>query len=63
MRKSILAFMFGCCAIGSWAQQTVSLDSCIIEGRVSDVADGVNTPYQISSLSDLLEVDYLEFYF
>ena len=34
--------MLGCCAIGSWAQQTESLDSCIIEGSVSDVADGVN---------------------
>lgn len=42
MKKSIFAFVLGCCAIGSWAQQTESLDSCIIEGRVSDVADGVN---------------------
>ena len=47
MKKSIFAFVLGCCAIGSWAQQTESLDSCIIEGRVSDVADGVNVDYQV----------------
>ena len=41
MKKSIFTFMLGCCAICSWAQQTESLDSCIIEGNVSDVADGV----------------------
>ena len=41
MKKSIFTFVLGCCAICSWAQQSEALDSCIIEGNVSDVADGV----------------------